>query len=45
MGFEYLAIEKDKDYYDASLKRIDKELLKIKMFPSKNPLDVSKGFG
>lgn len=32
-GFEYLAIEKDKDYYKASLKRIDKELQKIKMFP------------
>jgi site-specific DNA-methyltransferase (adenine-specific) len=32
-GFEYLAIEKDKDYYEASLKRIDKELQKIKMFP------------
>jgi site-specific DNA-methyltransferase (adenine-specific) len=31
-GFEYLAIEKDKDYYDTSLKRIDKELQKIKMF-------------
>ena len=31
-GFEYLAIEKDKDYYEASLKRIDKELQKIKMF-------------
>ena len=32
MGFEYLAIEKDKDYYDASVKRINKELLKIKLF-------------
>ncbi len=32
MGFEYLAIEKDKDYYEASLKRINKELLKIKLF-------------
>ena len=31
MGFEYLAIEKDKDYYEASIKRIEKELLKIKL--------------
>jgi len=31
-GFEYLAIEKDKDYYDASLERKEKELIKIKMF-------------
>lgn len=28
----YICIEKDKDYYDASVKRINKELLKIKMF-------------
>ena len=32
MGFQYLCIEKDKDYYEASVKRIDKELLKINMF-------------
>lgn len=32
MGFDYLCIEKDKDYYEASVKRINKELLKIKMF-------------
>ena len=32
MGFEYLCIEKDKDYYEASVKRVDKELLKINMF-------------
>ena len=32
MGFKYLCIEKDKDYYEASVKRINKELLKIKMF-------------
>ena len=28
----YLCIEKDKDYFEASVKRINKELLKIKMF-------------
>jgi len=28
----YICIEKDKDYYEASLKRIQKELIKIKLF-------------
>jgi len=32
MGFDYLCIEKDKDYYTASVKRINKELIKIKLF-------------
>jgi len=32
MGFDYVCIEKDKDYYEASVKRISKELIKIKMF-------------
>ena len=31
MGFEYLAIEKDKDYYEASVKRIAKENIKLKL--------------
>ncbi len=31
MGFDYLCIEKDKDYYEASLKRIDKENIKLKL--------------
>lgn len=31
MGFDYLCIEKDKDYFDASVKRINKELIKIKL--------------
>jgi len=31
MGYDYLCIEKDKDYFDASVKRIGKELIKIKM--------------
>jgi len=32
MGFDYVCIEKDKDYYEASVKRINKELIKIKLF-------------
>jgi site-specific DNA-methyltransferase (adenine-specific) len=32
MGFEYLAIEKDKDYYNAAVKRVEKENIKIKLF-------------
>ena len=32
MGFEYLCIEKDKDYFEQSVKHINKELLKIKLF-------------
>ena len=31
MGFQYLAIEKDKDYYNASIKRIEKENIKLKL--------------
>jgi len=31
MGFDYLCIEKDKDYFEASVKRINKENIKIKM--------------
>jgi len=31
MGFDYLCIEKDKDYFEASVKRIDKENIKLKM--------------
>ncbi len=31
MGFDYLCIEKDKDYYEASIKRIDKENIKLKL--------------
>jgi len=32
MGFDYVCIEKDKDYYEASVKRINKELIKLKLF-------------
>lgn len=29
MGFDYVCIEKDKDYYEASIKRVEKELIKV----------------
>ena len=32
MGFDYVCIEKDEYYYEASLKRINKELIKLKLF-------------
>jgi site-specific DNA-methyltransferase (adenine-specific) len=32
MGFEYLCIEKDKEYFEKSVERVNKELIKIKMF-------------
>ncbi len=32
MGFEYLCIERDLDYYTKSVERVNKELIKIKLF-------------
>lgn len=32
MGFEYLCIEKDKEYFEKSVERVNKELIKIKLF-------------
>ena len=32
MGFKYLCIEKDKEYFEKSVERVNKELIKIKLF-------------